>query len=149
MTPPAASTVVSQRDVVFTPFMLRVRATLAGEDTAVPLRLRPSTERGIAAATWEWFEYRGRAEQVIAEANAMVTGDSPFDLVDEIGTGRLSFVVRLGGDWARFFIGRQGKTAWIEIERPEPAAAPVEPGDLGVLEDLLVEFLTRYREVTG
>ena len=65
---------LSQRDVVFTPLMLRVRDVLDGADRSAPLRLRLSPVHPIAAATDEWFYLRARSEQVIAEANAMAVG---------------------------------------------------------------------------
>ena len=40
----------SERDVVFTPFMLRVRATLDGEPDRAPLRLRSSELQPTANA---------------------------------------------------------------------------------------------------
>jgi hypothetical protein len=132
----------SEWDVVYPPFMLRVRAAVGGAGGGAP-RLRPSSLRGIAAATDEWFALRCRCEQVVAEANAMLTAaTAPLDLDDEFGTGQLAFVVRCGDRSARVSLTRTGRQAWVELERSyAPSHRPAEPEDLGTLEDLLVELL--------
>ena len=133
----------SQRDVVFTPFMLRVRDVVDGVERPAPLRLRSSSLRPVAHATDEWFYLRARSEQVIAEANAMLGGRAPLvDLEDEYGTGELGFVLRHGGRSARICMGQTGRQAWVELQRPYvDEARPVEPEDPQVLEDLVVELL--------
>ena len=139
---------LSQRDVVFTPLMLRVRDVLDGADRSAPLRLRVSPINPIADATDEWFYLRARSEQVIAEANSMI-GDrtAHVDLSDEYGTGQLGFVLRRGGRSVRICMGQTGRQGWVELQRPsgvDPAAtgaAPVEPEDQEVLEDLVVQLL--------
>jgi hypothetical protein len=134
---------VSERDVVFTPFMLRVRATLDGEDTWAPPGLEPSRPRSRARAVDDWFSLRARSEQVVAEANAMLAGRSALvDLEDEVGTNELAFVLRFGSRWARLSLGMSGREGWVELRRPEnPPGARVEPVGLPVLEDLIVELL--------
>lgn len=134
---------LSQRDVVFTPFMLRIRDMLDGRDRSVPLRLRASSLHPVAEATDEWFYLRARSEQVIAEANAMLRGRAaPVDLQDEYGTGELGFVLRRGARSVRISLGRTGRQGWVELQRPAVVGArPVEPEDPAVLEDLVVELL--------
>jgi hypothetical protein len=134
---------LSQRDVVFTPLMLRVRDVLDGADRSVPLRLRLSPLHPIAEATDEWFYLRARSEQVIAEANAMAVGRAaPVDLEDEFGTGQLGFVLRRGNRSVRICMGQAGREGWVELQRPSVAdERPVEPEDQDVLEDLVVELL--------
>jgi len=136
-------TVASQRDVVFTPFMLRIRDVLDGADTAVPLRVRSSALRPVAQATDEWFYLRARSEQVIAEANAMLTGRTTLvDLEDEYGTGQLAFVLRRGDRSARICMGQTGRQGWVELQRRYvDEVQPGEPEDQAVLEDLVVELL--------
>ena len=134
---------VSQRDVVFTPLMLRVRDVLDGADRTAPLRLRVSPIQPIADATDEWFYLRARSEQVIAEANAMI-GDrtAHVDLQDEYGTGQLGFVLRRGPRSVRICMGQTGRQGWVELQRPSAADdVPVEPEDQDVLEDLVVALL--------
>jgi hypothetical protein len=134
---------LSQRDVVFTPLMLRVRDVLDGADRSVPLRLRLSPLNRIAEATDEWFYLRARSEQVIAEANAMAVGRAaPVDLEDEYGTGQLGFVLRRGDHSVRICMGQTGREAWVELQRPSLMdGSPVAPEDQDVLEDLVVELL--------
>lgn len=135
---------LSQRDVVFTPLMLRVRDTLDGEDRSAPLRLRVSPIQPIANATDEWFYLRARSEQVVAEANGMI-GDrtSHVDLQDEYGTGQLAFVLRRGARSVRISMGQTGRDAWVELQRSTTVGEelPVEPEDQDVLEDLVVQLL--------
>ena len=134
---------LSQRDVVFTPLMLRVRDVLDGAGGTAPLRLRVSPSQPIAHATDEWFYLRARSEQVIAEANAMV-GDrtAHVDLEDEYGTGQLGFVLRRGSRSVRICMGQVGREAWVELQRPSVVdEQPIEPEDQDVLEDLVVELL--------
>lgn len=134
---------LSQRDVVFTPFMLRIRDMLDGIDRSAPLRLRGSSLHPVAEATDEWFYLRARSEQVVAEANAMLHGRAaPLDLQDEYGTSELGFVLRRGARSVRISLGRTGRQAWVELQRPYMTdARPVEPEDPAVLEDLVVELL--------
>ena len=135
---------LSQRDVVFTPLMLRVRDVLDGADRSAPLRLRLSPLHPIAEATDEWFYLRARSEQVIAEANAMAVGRAaPVDLEDEYGTGQLGFVLRRGNRSVRICMGQAGREAWVELQRPSVAGEPpVEPEDQDVLEDVVVDLLS-------
>jgi hypothetical protein len=141
----------SQRDVVFTPFMLRIRDVLDGGDLAVPLRLRASSLHPVAQATDEWFYLRARSEQVIAEANAMLSGRAELvDLEDEYGTGVLAFLLRRGARSARISLGRAERQAWVELERPYASRMqPLEPEDPAVLEDLVVELLTKSAAAAG
>jgi hypothetical protein len=138
--------VMSERDVVFTPFMLRVRAALAGElpEPAKP-RLEPSVTRRIAVAVDEWFSLRARAEQLVAEANAMLgAGQERIELRDEYGTEVLAFVIARRGGWLRLLVHRDEQTRGgrVEIDRPG-GASPMHPVDLGFLEDLLVSMLEK------
>lgn len=135
--------IVSERDVVFTPFMLRVRGVLDGAPDRRALALRASEERSLARAVDDWFNYRARAEQVVSEANAMLEGRAQlFDIEDEAGSGRLAFTIRWRDRSCRFLVGEAGRRGRMMLERPghvdEP---PVEPVDRNVLEDLLVAMI--------
>lgn len=129
-------------DVVYTPFMLRVRAALESAERP-DVRLHASTLRGVAAATDDWFSLRCRSEQMIAEANSMLTDASAsIDLEDEFGTGRLAFVLRCRDRRARISTRQVDRQAWVELERSyRPGHQPVEPVDLGTIEDLVIELL--------
>jgi hypothetical protein len=133
----------SQRDVVFTRFMLRVRDVLDGADGPVPLRLRSSSLHPIAEATDEWFYLRARSEQVIAEANAMI-GDrtAHVELQDEYGTGQLGFVLHRGDRTVRICMTQSGRQGCVQLQRSSAGdELPVEPEDQEVLEDLVVQLL--------
>jgi hypothetical protein len=133
----------SQRDVVFTPLMLRCREAAAGVDVRVPLRLKPCSLRAVGHANDDWVGQRARAEQVIAEANAMLSGRTELiGLDNRIDATGLAFTVsRLDrtAEIALRFVNRQ---AWVELDRSYAySAVPVELVDLQVLEDLVVELI--------
>lgn len=141
--------VMSERDVVFTPFMLRVRATLDPEPPSVPEpALEASRLRSIAQAVDDWVGLRTRAEQLVAEANAMLGGRvPPVDLDDEVGTGRLAFTLHWRHRGWRVLLHPSDRGAWIELEPDgEPADRPTEPASREALEDLVVAMLTVERE---
>lgn len=133
----------SQRDVVFTPFMLRVRAAADGENRRTPVRLKPAAMQRLAWAADEWFYLRCRCEQVIAEANAMLNGRTAvMDLTDEAGTGRLAFTLSWGDRSSCVWLGQTGRQGWVQLERSyQPASQPEEPADPSALEDLVIELL--------
>ena len=123
-------TAESQRDVVFTPFMLRVRAAADGENRRTPVPLKPAAMQRVAWAADQWFCLRCRCEQVIAEANAMLTGRAAaVDLIDEFGTRRLAFTLSWGDRSCRVWLGQTGRQGWVQLERSyQPASQPEEPG---------------------
>ena len=133
----------SQRDVVFTPFMLRVRAAADGENRRTPVRLKPAAMQRLAWAADEWFYLRCRCEQVIAEANAMLNGRTAvLDLTDEAGTGLLAFTLIWGDRSSCVWLGQTGRQGWVQLERSyQPASQPEEPADPSALEDLVIELL--------
>jgi hypothetical protein len=139
----------SQRDVVFTPLMLRVRDAVRGAAAGAPAPVRVSVLHGIAQANDEWVYLRCRGEQVIAEANSMIRSpERPrFELVDEYGMDEagaavLAFMVRYGARSFRLWLARSQRQAWIELERSwVDTAQPLEPTDPAALEDLIVEIL--------
>jgi hypothetical protein len=92
----------------------------------------------VAAAADEWFSLRARAEQLVAEANAMLAGRAPtIDLVDEAGTGELAFVVRHGSGSVRVAMGRRRRRGWVDVD--------ADPGDDSALEDLIIDMLRTGR----
>jgi hypothetical protein len=138
----------SQRDVVFTPLMLRVREAVRGAAAGESAAVRVSTLHGIARANDEWVALRCRAEQVVAEANAMLASGLPrFELSDECdmtpdGAAMLAFTVSYGDRTFRLWLTQSGRQAWIELRRSwVDTAKPLEPVDQAALEDLLVEIL--------
>lgn len=133
----------SQRDVVFTPLMLRCREAAAGVDVRVPLRLKSSSLRQVRHANDDWVSQRARGEQVIAEANAMLNGRTELiGLDDRIDATGLAFTISRLDLTAEITIRFVDRQAWVELDRSyAPAAAPVELMDLQVLEDLVIELI--------
>lgn len=140
----------SQRDVVFTPFMLRVRAAVEGElGESTVLHVEPSTPDSIAVAVDEWFMLRARAEHVIAEANAMLAEDvERIGLEDEYGTGDLAFTiswrdrsVRLSVHSDTLHTGhlQTREQGWARHSR---YSADTKPADQQFLEDLAVALVS-------
>ena len=100
-----------------TPFMERVAEVLAGGERAGQPGLRPSAPRPVVIGADEQVMTRALAEQLVSEANAVLanaglanaglTGDGlaaggyGIGLEDELGEGRLSFVMRYGARYAR------------------------------------------------
>ena len=133
----------SQRDVVFTPLMLRCREAASGVDVRVPLRLKSSFLRAVRHVNDDWVGQRARAEQVIAEANAMLNGRTELiGLDDRIGAAGLAFTVSRLDRTAQITMRFVDRQAWLELERSyAPSTAPAELVDLQVLEDLVIELI--------
>jgi len=140
----------SQRDVVFTPFMLRVREAV-GHDVVAPtvLHMEASRPTSIAVAVDEWFGLRARAEHVISEANGMLDPDAErIALDDEYGTGNLAFTLRWRERALRICVqadpAHRGHVVvddpgWVE---QRAVAGHLKPVDQQFLEDLAVSLLS-------
>jgi len=100
----------------------------------------------VAAAADEWFALRARAEQLVAEANAGLAGRAPaVDLVDEAGTGELSFLLRHGSRSVRVSLGRHQRRGWVDLRSErQPRSGPVDPAGDSAL-DLIIDSLTPGR----
>lgn len=133
----------SQRDVVFTPLMLRCREAASGVDVRVPLRLKRCALRAVRHVNDDWVGQRARAEQVIAEANAMLNGRTELiGLDDRIDAAGLAFTVSRLDRRAEITMRFVNRQAWLELGRSyAQCAAPVELVDLQVLEDLVIELI--------
>lgn len=139
-------TTTSQRDVAFTPFMLRVREAAAGSQAeSTELRFEPSSTCSIAVAVAEWFELRAYAEHMIAEANAMLGADAErIALRDEYGTGVLAFELSCEGQNFRLFVDADAPHHIARIKvGDERWARPEKPVERTVLDDLVVNMLIR------
>jgi len=141
--------VTSQRDVVFTPFMLRVRDTLESSGAApTELRMKLSGSRSIAVAVDEWVELRTYAEHMIAEANAMLgPDDERIALCDECGDGVLAFELRRRAQRFRVFVNpdASGHRGQVEVG-DDPQLSPEEPAERTVLDDLIVNMMVRAKQ---
>jgi hypothetical protein len=133
------------RDVVFTPFMLRVRTAVSGAgDEHLTLHYEVSSPTSIAVAVDEWFGLRARAEHVIAEANAMLDpGVERIALEDEYGTGRLAFVLRWNDRSYRMLVHEDPavRRARVEVEG-SAVQETLKPVDQAFLEDLAVSLVS-------
>ncbi|MBS4730324.1 hypothetical protein MSM1_19015 [Mycobacterium sp. SM1] len=142
----------SQRDVVFTPFMLRVRDAVRGARTApAKLRFEPSGTCSIAVAVDEWVELRAYAEQMIAEANAMLDADTErITLHDEYGTGVLAFELSWRGHRFRLLVHRDplGHTAHLEIG-DDLHAEPEKPAGRTALDDIIIDMLAQATQAAA
>ena len=141
----------SQRDVVFTPFMLRVRATVETElKERTVLHVEPSVPEAIAVTIFEWFELRTLAEHVLSEANAMLADDAErIQLVDEYGTDELAFTISWRDRSVRLAVHEDaGRTAHIQTTESgwtghDRYSADTKPASDQFLEDLAVALLSQ------
>jgi hypothetical protein len=90
-----------------TPFMERVAAAVTGGEQGGSPGTRPSEPRPVVIGADEQVMTRALAEQLVSEANAVLVSAGPgaagdvIDLEDELGEGRLSFVMRYQERYAR------------------------------------------------
>jgi hypothetical protein len=85
-----------------TPFMQRVTEVVTGAERAGSPGIRPSTPQPVVIGADEQVMTRALAEQLVSEANAVLSGlGSVIDLEDELTRGRLSFVMRYRARYAR------------------------------------------------
>ena len=95
-----------------TPFMERVTEVVTGGERGGSPETRPSEPRPVVIGADEQVMTRALAEQLVSEANAVLVSAGPsaagpraagdvIDLEDELGEGRLSFVMRYQERYAR------------------------------------------------
>jgi hypothetical protein len=100
-----------------TPFMERVTEVVTGGERGGSPETRPSEPRPVVIGADEQIMTRALAEQLVSEANAVLVTTGPassgpasagpgaagdvIDLEDELGEGRLSFVMRYQERYAR------------------------------------------------
>ena len=133
---------MSRREVLYTPFMNRVAFAVQTGTVAAEPELVSSNRRSLARAVDDWNALRGRAEQVVAEANAMLPASMPrVALCDEVG--ELAFTVLHGNLVVRVNLARSGAEGWVELERSWAAGDGVEPGEPSVMEDLVLRLIER------
>jgi hypothetical protein len=100
-----------------TPFMERVAEAVTGGEQGGSPGTRPSEPRPVVIGADEQVMTRALAEQLVSEANAVLVSAGPgaagpgaagpgaagdvIDLEDELGEGRLSFVMRYQERYAR------------------------------------------------
>ena len=138
------TTEISQRDVVFTPFMLRVRAALDG--TTVPRDRRFRAERSetcaIAVAVDEWVGLRAYAEHMVAEANAMLGPDAErIELRDEYGTGVLAFELAWAGHRYRLFVRQEDEHSGRLETGDDHNGIAQRPSGTSAIDDLVIDLV--------
>lgn len=141
--------ITSQRDVVFTPFMLRVGEVVEGSPPApTELRMEPSNVRSIACAVDEWVELRTYAEQMVAEANAMLAPETErITLWDEFGEDVLAFQLGWREQGFRMFVNTDASGHYGQVEVGAGLQARAEkPVERTVLDDLIVNMLIRAKQ---
>ena len=85
-----------------TPFMVRVADVVEGSGDGGRPQVRESRPRSIVDGADEQVMTRSLAEQLVSEANAVLTDLGPvIELRDELVEGQLSFVMRYRGLLAR------------------------------------------------
>lgn len=103
--PPSGNPATMREDNVMTPFMVRVADAfdepLDAEDWPTP-SLRPAQAWDIGTGTDRQVAIRSYAEQLVCEANAVITEAADrLSLDDEIGREELAFNIRYRGRAAR------------------------------------------------
>lgn len=85
-----------------TPFMLKVSEVLAGGE-GEPLALRESVPRTVGEGAHEHVELRALAEQLVAEANAVLAAETgeTIRLEDSAGALDQGFLLAYRENWAR------------------------------------------------
>jgi hypothetical protein len=133
---------MSSREVLYTPFMNRVAFAMQTGTVPAEPELVSNSRRSLARAVDDWNALRGRAEHVVAEANAMLPASMPaVALCDEVG--ELAFTVLYGNLVLRVSLARSGAEGWVELERSWAAEDGVEPGEPSVMEDLVLRLIER------
>lgn len=133
---------MSSREVLYTPFMNRVASAVQTGTVPAEPELVSSSRRSLARAVDDWNALRGRAEHVVAEANAMLPPSMPrVGLCDEVG--ELAFTLLHGNLLVRVGLARSGAEGWVELERSWAAEDGVEPGEPSVMEDLVLRLIER------
>lgn len=133
---------MTSREILYTPFMNRVASAVRTRTVLDEPDLVPSSRRSLARAVDDWHALRGRAEHVVAEANAMLPPSMPrVGLCDEVGG--LAFMILHGNLVVRVSLARSGVEGWVELERSWAAEDAVEPGEPSVMEDLVLRLIDR------
>jgi hypothetical protein len=101
-----------------TPFMLAVQSLLDGEPAPLPVT-EPSHTESLAVATDTQLMIRSLAEQLVSEANAILSEhDRSISLVDETGTSEFAFTLRYDDRSARVQTVVSGRTALAQLVVP-------------------------------
>ncbi|MFE9322491.1 hypothetical protein ACIHDR_24475 [Nocardia sp. NPDC052278] len=125
-----------------TPFMIAVRELLAGAEIPVP-ETQPSRPRPIPEATDNQVVIRSLAEQLICEANAVLSdrGDT-MSLVDDSGPHEFAFTLGYRHRSARIRTELSGRAGTAELSLSgKPVHETRELGGEAALQALVLSLL--------
>lgn len=129
-----------------TPFMLAVRSVLEGSDDIPELKTAPSRANSLAAATDSQVVIRSLAEQLVCEANAVLSERGEvIGLADECGE-RLAFTISYHDRVARVettMAGRMGVGRVVVHGQPE-----TEPRQLATRDEVQALVLRLLADVS-
>lgn len=126
-----------------TEFMAQIQDVLAD-----PTRRRPGPqvrrvdERSVGHGALELVELRSLAEQLVCEANAVLSGSGrELTLEDEAGEEHLAFTLRSGQCWARVMTAFAGRRSWGQLVTPDSVGPEYELAGVAALPELLVALV--------
>ena len=138
-------------------FAERLARAAGGRFVSVVPIASSSRVRTRAEATELWRDLRTRAEELIAEANAVLIelpggdGGPTLSLLDELGGDVLGFVIGYDGRWARIRREVDGPTAHVGLERsssPGPAGH-VRLAGVAAVESIVLELVLAVPSAVG
>lgn len=135
-----------------TPFMLRIQSLVdEGPDTQCEPELRVSVPRTIGHGAHEQVELRSLAEQLVCEANTVLTDTtgSTILLEDHGGTGQLAFSVYYDERWARVVTRFDGHDAVSQLLGPDIVEPTRELTGAAALEDLIYTLVATQQSMRG
>ncbi|MES4889579.1 hypothetical protein [Streptomyces sp. NPDC096012] len=133
-----------------TPFMVRVHQVVTGSPhTDHTPELMESVPRTIGQGTHEHVELRALAEQLVAEANAVLSGltGEPIRLQDGSGTRDQTFSLSRAGNWATVTTSYDGGVALAGLSGPAFPAPRRELAGEDALADLILTLVAPGRRV--
>lgn len=122
-----------------TPFMMRVSDVVHGQAAQSP-PLTDSIPRTVGQGAHEQVELRALAEQLVAEANAVLPGE-PVLLEDGSGTRDQRFSLSYGGSWAHVVTSFEGATAHASLQGSQFPSPRKELTDGEALGDLILTLI--------
>jgi hypothetical protein len=124
-------------------FMHQVADVVAGRAGAGAPAVQPSRGRSVGHGAHEMVELRSLAEQLVCEANAVLTGTGrELALVDETGAAELAFTLRSGPAWARVVTSFAHRRSWGQLVTPDAVGGTHELTGADALPDLLLALVS-------
>ena len=125
-------------------FMQQVAEAVSGRAAATePPAVQPSRSRSVGHGAHEMVELRSLAEQLICEANAVLSGTGrELTLEDEAGQEQLAFTLRSGPTWARVVTSFAQRRSWGRLVTPDAVGQAYELTGVDALPDLILALVT-------